>query len=338
MISVKQPQRPGLAYYTVANAAHYPGLVALINSLTIVGEPAPIFVTDCGLTARQREGLARRVTFVSAQRGLHPTLQKAMGPMTNPAEVMAVIDADIIVTHSMFDLVEKATAGHLVVFEDYKEPSRFFPEWASLGLGIPEKQPYVNAGHLILPAATAESLFPLIMQLHDRIVIGETMFGTFGTPASPYFYADQDLLNAILCTCFEQPITRIPRQFAPMPPFAGVKVMDAERLICEYDDGLQPFQLHHTWQKPWLVPMRPNPYSILFTRLVTGPDVLIGMSDGEIPLRLRAGLGPRGRAWVSIERRTDSLLRGLHSHVRGKLGLRPKIARFTRRARASWRG
>lgn len=329
---------PRLAYYTVANAAHYPGVVALINSLALVAEPAPIFVTDCGLTDRQRDGLARHVTLVPAEKGLHPTLQKAMGPLTHPAEVMAVVDADIIITQPMTDLVQKAAAGNLVVFEDSKEPDRFFPEWEALGLGTPTKQPHVNAGHLILPAATAESLFPLIRRLHDRIVIGETMFGEFGTPASPYFYADQDLLNAILCTCFEGPVTRVPRRLAPMPPFAGLTVKDAERLICEYDDGLQPYQLHHTWQKPWLVPMSPNPYSTLFTRLVTGSDVLIKLSKSDVPLRLRHGLGPRERAWVSAERKIHVFMRGIHSRVRGKLGLRPRIARLTRRAGLSPRG
>ena len=106
MTSIKHSPRRGLAYYTVANAAYYPGLVALINSLTLVGQPAPIFVTDCGLTDRQREGLEQHVTLVSAEKSLHPTLQKATGPLTNPAEVMAIIDADIIVTRSMSELVK----------------------------------------------------------------------------------------------------------------------------------------------------------------------------------------------------------------------------------------
>jgi hypothetical protein len=326
-----------LAYYTVANAAHYPGLVALMNSLTLVCEPAPIFVTDCGLTDRQRERLEPHVTFVAAEKGLHPTLQKAVGPLSYPADVMAVIDADVIVTRSLSDLVEKAAGGQLVVFEDYKEPSRFFSEWSELGLGAPKKQPYVNAGHLILSTATAQDLFPLIMRLHDQIVIAETNFGRFGTPASPYFYADQDLLNAILCTSFDAPIARVPRRLAPMPPFAGLAVKDAGRLICEFDDGLRPHQLHHVWQKPWLVPMSPSPYSILFTRLVTGADVLVKLSDDEVPLRLRDGLGPRELALVSLERQLHGYLNGIHSRVRGKLGLRPKLARITRRAAATLR-
>src|SRR5262245_27931442 len=331
--------RPPLAYYSVANAAHYPGLVALINSLTLVCEPAPIFVTDCGLTERQRHALEPHVTFVSAEPGLHPTLQKAMGPLTHPADVMTVIDADIIVTNPMSDLLARAATGHLVAFEDYKEPDRFFAEWGALDMGAPVRRPYVNAGLLILNPETAEHLFPLIVQLHDRIVIGETMFGRFGTPASPFFYADQDLLNAVLCTCFEGPITRAPRRLAPMPPFTGLTVKDAAGLVCEFDeDRLRPYQLHHTWLKPWLAPLSPTAYSVLFTRLVTGPDVLIRMSEDDIPLRLRDGLGASERAWVSVERSIHSSLRGVHSRVRGRLGLRPKLSRLTRRATASLRG
>jgi hypothetical protein len=242
---------------------------------------------------------------------------------------MAVIDADIIVTRWMPELVKKAAAGHLVAFEDYNEQSRFFPAWDALGLGIPTKQPYVNAGNLILSAATAETLFPLLIRLHDRIVIDETMWAEFGTPSSsPFYYAEQDLLNAILCTCFKGQITRVSRRLAPMPPFAGLTVKDAGRLICEYSDGIRPFQLHHAARvKPWAVPMSPSAYSILFTRLVTGPDVRVRTSDHDIPLRLREGLGLPARAWVSTERI-------IHSHLRGKLGLRPMISKLAHRARA----
>src|SRR5262245_27077177 len=193
-------------------------------------------------------------------------------------------------------------------------------------MGAPFRRPYVNAGLLILNPETAEHLFPLIVQLHDRIVIGETMFGRFGSPATPFFYADQDLLNAVLCTSFDGPITRAPRRLAPMAPFDGLQVKDAARLICAFDDGFRPYAPHHTWLKPWPVPMSPNAYSTLFTRLVTGPDVLVGLADNEVPLRLRDGLRGRELAWVSVERMLHSHARALNSRVRGKLGLRPRIA------------
>ncbi len=87
-----------LAYYTVANAAHYPGAVALLNSLRLLGEEAPVFVVDCGLTGPQRDELSRHVTLVPRRGELPPGLQKATGPLAHPAKIMVLLDADVIVT------------------------------------------------------------------------------------------------------------------------------------------------------------------------------------------------------------------------------------------------
>src|SRR5262249_13170614 len=97
-----------VAYYTVANASYFLGAVALLNSLRRVGETAPFFVVDCGLTAAQRERLSTRATIVPRHEDLHPLLQKATGPLARPAQIMVFIDADILVTRPLAPLLGDA--------------------------------------------------------------------------------------------------------------------------------------------------------------------------------------------------------------------------------------
>ena len=311
-----------LAYYTVANALHYPGAVALLNSLRLVGEEAPLFVVDCGLTKSQRDVLANHATLVPQHDGLHASCQKATGPLAHPAELMVVLDADMIVTRRLTPLFEDAAGGLIVVFEDHGAPDRFFAEWSSLGLGVPRPQPYANCGFLMFSADTAAEFLPLFVELEEQLDPADTHFGG-GDISNPFYCADQEILNAMLCTRYEGRAKRLDRRLAPFPPFVGLEVTDLSRLSCAYPDGVAPYLLHHSFKKPWLVPMKPSPYSKLFTRAVTGPDVAIHLGRGDIPLRLSDNvlaplLGP-----VQLE---------AHRRLRGKLGVRPRLEQFGRRA------
>ena len=78
-------------------------------------------------------------------------------------------------------------------------------------------------------------------------------------------------------------------RLAPIPPFAGVRLLEPQGLRCAYRDGARPYLLHHASRKPWLVRMRSNVYSRLLTRLLLAPDVALRLDPGELPLVLRTG-------------------------------------------------
>ena len=311
-----------LAYYTAANASHYPGLIALLNSIRLVGERAPIFVVDCGFTERQRQALSPHVTLVPAQNDLHPTLQKATAPLAYKAQCMVLLDADIIVTRSLEPLVETANSGSVVTFVDSTEPHRFFSEWSVLGLGNPRRQPYVNAGNLILSSSTASELLPLLVDLQTRLDIENSFVGTGGDSSNPFFYADQDVLNALLMTSFEGRVSRLEGRLAPHPPFAGLRVVDAETLSCRYADGTAPYLLHHVAYKPWLMQLKPTPYSELFLRALNGSQIPLRIADDELPLRFRSGL------LGAVERRRLEIRYAATTRLRRQLQPRPRLERF----------
>jgi hypothetical protein len=296
------------AYYTAANALHYPGLVALVNSIRLSGETEPIFVVDCGLTDSQQETLEQHVTFVTPDRDLHPVLQKATGPLAHPAEHMVILDSDIIVTRPLSALVDGSRTDRLISFVDSSVPNRFFPDWSALGLGEPRQQPYVNAGLLVLSAEIASHLLPLLVELQERLDMTESLFGRTGDPTGPYYYLEQDLLNTILMTSYDGRVLRLDGRLAPHPPFPGLRVVDTDLLRCAYSDSAEPYVLHHTYRKPWLVPMTPTPYSRLFIRAVGGTGILVRIPDDEVALRLRDGaLGGLERRRVSLQLKASGL-------------------------------
>jgi hypothetical protein len=79
-----------------------------------------------------------------------------------------------------------------------------------------------------------------------------------------------------------------------VPPFAGVRLRDAESLRCTLPDGAEPYLLHHFARKPWLEPMYHGIYSRALVRSLLAPDVAIRVPAGLLPRRMRGGV--RGRA------------------------------------------
>ncbi len=53
---------PPVAFYCISSDLYFPGAVALVNSLRLVGHTEPIFLLDCGLSDAHRELLATEVT------------------------------------------------------------------------------------------------------------------------------------------------------------------------------------------------------------------------------------------------------------------------------------
>jgi hypothetical protein len=326
------PPRPHneLAYYTVADASFFPGAVALLNSLRMAGEVAPLFVVDCGLTDSQKQRLSDHATIIRRNEGLHPQLQKGTGPLAHPADVMVVIDADILITRPLAPLIEAAAEGQLVAFRDDYLAERFFPAWSSLGLGIPQRRPYINSGFLAFSAGTGQKFLPMFVKLQERLDPAAAGFGGAAI-ADPFYFPDQDILNAMLSTKYDALATRLEHRLMPVPPFPGIEIKNGRLASCRYADGAEPYGLHHILAKPWLARTQPNLYSELFASVVTSPHACVRLRSEDIPLRLSdSRLAPIDRWRVSMQI-------AARQRLRGKLGLRPAIAR--RRAKCGgWTG
>jgi len=307
------------AFYTLADANHFIGLVGLINSLRLQQHEEPVYVADCGLTPTQRERLRERATLVPVSGDGPPNLLKTVVPLAHPAEVMILIDADIIVTRRLDDLVDESRDGRIVAFAD-RVSLRFDDRWSELlALGSLRRQTYVNSGLVALGRSVG---VPVLEQISAgcRRVDAHLGYGGGGGPDYPFYYLDQDVLNAVLATRAPDELNILSHDLAPFPPFQGLKVTDAARLRCRYADGREPFLLHHVLTKPWLAATRSNAYSQLLSRLLLEPDLAVRLDPGDVPLRLRPGAARR------VDRRRSDAVAGLRS-MRGKLGVRRMLHR-----------
>jgi hypothetical protein len=322
------------AFYCVCDADHFIGAVALLNSVRLVGHDEPFVIVDCGLARWQRARLERVATLVSPEEELPPMLLKAVGPLAHPADVMVVLDADVIVTRPLYELMDAAATDQIVAFAN-NNPDRFFPEWGDLfGVGNPRRQTYVASGHLFVSRSLGERFFPLFHETQRRLDVQQTLLGNRGlittvTPSDPFYYPDMDALNALLSTCMRpHELLAVEYRLAPHAPFDGVELVDARTLTCTYEDGTEPLILHHVLSKPWLVPTRRNPYSLLLPRLLLGDDVELRLEPKDVPRRLRFG------ALAEVDRVRSDVQAFLRRYLRGRLGIRPRMAawRASRRA------
>jgi hypothetical protein len=291
-----EPTKPGAAFYSVSEASYFLGAVGLINSLRLVGHAEPVFLLDCGLTAEQRELLAPHVMLVPGPSDLAPHLLKTIAPLRHPAESMVLIDADMIVTQRLADLIDKASRGYVVAAASGMD--RSLPEWGVLlDLGRVERTPYVSTGLVFLGGASGEEVIRLMDERKERVDFDLT-FWRSNVRDYPLLHADQDLLNAILATRVgADRIVAFDGRLSASPPFSGLRVIDERSLRCAYADGSEPYVLHHWLAKPWLEPTYHGAYSRLLRRLLVGPDIAVRVPERLIPLRFRRGL------LASIERK-----------------------------------
>ena len=280
------------AFYCVSGRDFFPGAVAMLNSLRLLGHDEPLFVLDCGLTARQRELLASHATLVPAPRDAAPSLLKLVAPRAHPADAMVLLDADLIVTRRLDDRIAAAARGSLVAFEN--DTQRHFPQWGELlSLGEVRPGPYLTSSALAIGREAAGRVLPLIDDRQTRVAPERTWLGQ-GAEDDPLYFLDQDVLNAVVHSQLTpEEIVALDARLAPIPPFAGVRLADESRLRCTYRDGTEPYLLHHCFRKPWLVRMRSNVYSRLLTRLLLGRDVALRLEPEMLPLRLRTGAAAR---------------------------------------------
>jgi hypothetical protein len=301
------------AFYCVANSIYFLGVVALVNSLRLVGHREPVYILDCGLTDDERELLAAEARVVPAPDEAPPWLLKTVAPLRHPAEVMVLIDADIVVTRTLEELVGTAAAGRVVAIEHGSD--RFFPEWGRLlGLGAPRRQPYVSSSFLLFDRDLGRRVLGLMDRSQPRAHLGDSPFAgvrpedglsvDVRTEAikDPFFFPDQDVLNAVLASEIERErLVVLDRRLEAIPPFEGLRVVDQGTLRCAYEDGLEPFTVHHVASKPWLEATPYGVYTRLFQRVLLGRDVAIRLRQRDLPPHLRMGV--RGRVSRMFEAR-----------------------------------
>jgi hypothetical protein len=325
----------GGAFYCTSSGMYFLGAVGLVNSLRLVGHTEPVFLLDCGLSDEERELLAPEVTVVPAPDGREPFQLKTVLPARHPAEVMVLIDADMIVTRPLLEPIATASADRVLAVEHPVD--RFVPEWGELlGLGAARPRRYLSSGLVFLGGPTGREVVRLMEESGARIDFDRTMFrtavrnypfdaGTDGDaskPDDPFFFADQDLLNAVLASAVApERVVEIEEQLAPIPPFEGLRVVDGTALRCSYTDGTEPYVIHHFANKPWLEQTHHGIYSRLLRRLLTGPDVAIRVPETKLPLRLRTG------TLAYLERKRVNARERVRWHVSGPLSSRIRALR-----------
>jgi hypothetical protein len=280
------------AFYCISSELYFPGAVGLVNSLRLVGHSEPIYVLDCGLTVEHRELLAREATIIPSPSDAPPYVLKTVAPLRHPAEVMILIDVDMVVTRRLTPLIERAAEGRVVAFKDNLD--RFVPEWGeALGLGRAIRRPYVSSGLVALGGETGRRVLRLWDERQGRVDYGLSWFER-DVHDYPFRFLDQDVLNAILTTSVEPDrLVSLDRRLAPHQPYRRLRIRDEATLRCAYRDGTEPFVLHQYLAKPWLEPMYHGIYSRLLSRLWLGRDVAITLPEEEVPLRMRRGLRAR---------------------------------------------
>jgi hypothetical protein len=286
--------RPPVAFYCVCDDRYFLGAVGMINSLRLQGHEEPIFVLDCGLTRPQRELLAAEVRFVASPYETIPLLLNTIAPMGHPAEVMILIDADMIVTRPLTELIEEAGGGRVIAFRASYD--RFVPEWGELlELGPIRRQPYVCGGLVFLGGPVGVEVLALMDELEAFV---ELDFRSRNLPPYPSEYPfvalDQDVLNAILGSRVAPArIAVLDYRLAPNQPFDGLRIRENGDMRCSYADGTEPYVVHHLASKPWHERMPTSIYSRLLRRHLVGSGLAIEVPDSEIPRWLGDGLLPR---------------------------------------------
>jgi len=287
---------PSAAFYCVADSRYFLGAVGMINSLRLLGHQEPVYVLDCGLTDGERGMLAPHATVVPAPNDSPPWLLKAAAPLSHPADVIVLIDTDLIVTRPLTDLIREPAGPQVAAFRNPSD--RFSSAWGELpGLGEARPRPYVSSSLVFLKGAVGREVLLLMDRLRSRVDFQRT-FWRENDPSYPFLLGDQDLLNAILATRLDPgQVAELDARLEAVPPFAGLRILDAEALRCSYQDGVEPYVLHHFLTKPWLEPTIGGVYTQLLLRLLLGPDVAIQVPQRELPLHLQPGVIAGARRW-----------------------------------------
>jgi hypothetical protein len=281
-------------FYTLATGAYFSGTVALLNSLTVSGNPGRLVVADAGLTGEQRARLEPHAEVVAmpADVAARPFLAKPYAARTQDRGVAVFIDSDMLVTRSLEPYVDLARDGVICVFADHVEArGRSFDTWRDLlGLRSPVRpQTYVNAGFVSLSV----DHFPWFLERWLELCLRAPPDQAMTTPAAPFYAADQDVLNALLAS--EVPargIRLLPEEEAVYwDELREVELVDADALECRFR-GRRPAILHYSFApKPWAprgwLRVKDDAFVRLLPRVLSGDDVALRLDPGELPFWLR---------------------------------------------------
>jgi hypothetical protein len=277
------------AFYCVSSDVYFLGAVGLVNSLRVVGHDEPVHVLDCGLSDGQRELLAREATVHDSPAGGEPFALKTVAPLAAPADTMVLIDADMIVTRPLRDLIRLASDGKVVAFRN--KADRHVPEWGELlDLGPVRRQPYVSSGFVAMGREPGEEVLRLMEDRQRRVDLDRTYFGDHSDDY-PLLYSDQDVLNAILASRVDADrVIALDPPLCAETPFEGLRLLDVHRLRCAFEGGTEPYLVHHALSpKPWQAPAYDGVYSRMLRRLLTAADVPLRVDEHELPRWLRRG-------------------------------------------------
>lgn len=278
-------------FCTIADSSHYLGLVALVNSLRLQGHRDEITVLDVGLTAAERAELAPHCDVVDPPvPGRHPWLLAPHACLALPADVVVSIDADVIVTAPLDDLLALARVGQVCAFPD-RLADRWFPEWeGAFALPAPPRhQAYVNTAFLAFSTRALPDLLPAWAARCDAVdaTPSATTLVEFDDPLA---LPDQDALNALLMSVVA------PERLSVQPADAAAqgarqlretRVRDERTLECSRA-GTRTTLLHsYGAPKPWQPQprhhVRPSAYLRCLRRLVVADDVALQSAVPRTP-------------------------------------------------------
>ena len=169
-----------------------------------------------------------------------PWLLKTVAPLRHPAEVMVLIDADMIATRSLGELIDRAARGAGGRVRERHRPLR--PEWGELlGLGEVRRQPYVSLGARLRWASRwASEVLELMDERQDQVDFERTFWranaARLPVPLRRPGRAQRDPRQPPTASCSSRCPSAWPRT-RPSRPAAGRRAS----LRCAYPDGTQPY-------------------------------------------------------------------------------------------------
>ncbi len=284
--------------FTIADRNYFIGLVAMLTSLRRQGHAFPMVVLDLGLTAPQREILEREFGVSLFERSevadRHPFLLGPFAHLLEPNGLVVYLDADVIVTRPLDDMLEAAGAGKFCAFPDLV-PERWFSEWApTLALTAPmRRETYVNLGCVVF---STEEFPDLLRRWWECCADLATTVCLPAPPDQPFAYADQDVLNALLMS--EVPAERkwiLSRDAQPMRwrELARTKLVDTRTLACTFDGNptavLHAVTTPKPWQPQWRRALYASGYERCLREAVATSASAVRASETPLPLWLRPG-------------------------------------------------